>query len=82
VIEERRGRIRESGAKFYKVQLLSPGKQNLYDCNLYSSPNIISVIKSMKIKVAGHVGLMGEKINANRILVRNKGEETTWNTLV
>jgi hypothetical protein len=39
----------------------------LYD--LYSSPNIIRVIKSRGIKWAGHVARMGEGTDAYRILV-------------
>jgi hypothetical protein len=37
--------------------------------NLYSSPNIIRVIKSRRMRWAGHVARMGEKRNAYRILV-------------
>jgi hypothetical protein len=37
--------------------------------NLYSSPSIIRMIKSRRMRWAGHVGRMGEKMNANRILV-------------
>jgi hypothetical protein len=37
--------------------------------NLYSSPNIIRMIKSRKTRWAGHVARMGEKRNAYRILV-------------
>jgi transcription termination factor 2 len=37
--------------------------------NLYSSPNIIRMIKSRRMRWAGHVARMGEKRNANRILV-------------
>jgi hypothetical protein len=37
--------------------------------NLYSSPSIISVIKSRRIGWAGNVARMGEKRNAYRILV-------------
>jgi hypothetical protein len=37
--------------------------------NLYSSPNIIRTIKSRRMRWAGHVACMGEKINAYRILV-------------
>jgi hypothetical protein len=39
--------------------------------NLYSSPNIIRMIKSRRIRWAGHVARMGEKRNAYRILVGN-----------
>jgi hypothetical protein len=37
--------------------------------NLYSSPNIIRMIKSRTMRWAGHVGRMGETRNAYRILV-------------
>jgi hypothetical protein len=37
--------------------------------NLYSSPNIIRMIKSRKMRWAGHVARMGETTNAYRILV-------------
>jgi hypothetical protein len=36
---------------------------------LYSSPNIIRVIKSRRMRWAGHVARMGEKRGAYRILV-------------
>jgi hypothetical protein len=38
--------------------------------NLYSSPSIIRIIKSRKMKWMGHVARMGEKRNACRLLVR------------
>jgi hypothetical protein len=37
--------------------------------NLYSSPNIIRMIKSRRIRWAGHVARMGEKMSAYRILM-------------
>jgi hypothetical protein len=37
--------------------------------NLYSSPNIIRIIKSRRMRWAGHVARMGEKRNAYRVLV-------------
>jgi hypothetical protein len=37
--------------------------------NLYSSPNIIRMIKSGKMKWTGHLARMGAKRNAFRILV-------------
>jgi hypothetical protein len=37
--------------------------------NLYSSPSIIRIIKSRRMRWAGHVARMGETINAYRILV-------------
>jgi hypothetical protein len=42
--------------------------------DLYSSPNIIQVIKSRRIRWAGHVACMGEGRGAYRILVgRSEG---------
>jgi hypothetical protein len=38
--------------------------------NLYSSPSIIRMIKSRKMRWAGQVARMGKKRNAHRILVR------------
>jgi hypothetical protein len=37
--------------------------------NLYSSPGIIRMVKSRRMRRAGHVAGMGEKRNAYRILV-------------
>jgi hypothetical protein len=37
--------------------------------NLYSSPNIIRIIKSRRMRWAGHVAGMGEKMNVYRLLV-------------
>jgi hypothetical protein len=39
--------------------------------NLYSSPSIIRMIKSRRMRWAGHAARMGAKRNANRILVGN-----------
>jgi hypothetical protein len=39
--------------------------------NLYSSPSIIRVIKSRRMRWAGHATRMGERRNAYRILVGN-----------
>jgi hypothetical protein len=38
--------------------------------NLYFSPSIIRIIKSRRLKWAGHVAQMGEKRNVHRLLVR------------
>jgi hypothetical protein len=49
--------------------------------NLYSSPHIIRMIKSRRMRWAGHVTRMGEKMNAYRILVgRARRKETTRKT--
>jgi hypothetical protein len=43
--------------------------------NLYFSPNIIRLIKSRRIRWAGHVAHMGEMRNVYKILVENlKGD--------
>jgi hypothetical protein len=39
--------------------------------NSHYSPNIIAMIKSRRMRLAGHVARMGEKMNAYRILVGN-----------
>jgi hypothetical protein len=39
--------------------------------DLYSSPSIIRIIKSRRMRWAGHVAQMGEKRNAYRLLVGN-----------
>ena len=38
-------------------------------CVLYSSPNIVRVIKSRKMRWAGHVACMGEERGVCRVLV-------------
>jgi hypothetical protein len=42
--------------------------------NLYSSPNIITKIKSRRMRWAGHVARIGGKTNAYRILVGSQKE--------
>jgi hypothetical protein len=37
--------------------------------NLYTSPNVIRVIKSRRVRLAGHVACMGEMRNAYRIFI-------------
>jgi hypothetical protein len=39
-------------------------------CNFYSSPSIIRLMKSRRMRWSGHVARMGEKRNAYRLLVR------------
>jgi hypothetical protein len=41
--------------------------EELHD--LYSSPSIIRIIKARRMRWAGHVARMGEKMNACRLLV-------------
>jgi hypothetical protein len=44
---------------------------------LYSSPNIIRVIKSIKTRWAGYVARMGTRKGAYRVLVVKSEEKTT-----
>jgi hypothetical protein len=41
--------------------------------NLYSSPSKIRIIKSRRMRWAGHVARMGEKRNVYRLLIGNPG---------
>ena len=53
--------------------------EELHD--LYSSPNIVRVIKCKRMRWAGHVARMGEEIGVYRVLVgETGGEETTGET--
>jgi hypothetical protein len=45
--------------------------------DLYSSPNIIWVIKSRRMRWAGHAARMGEERGAYRILVRRPEGRTS-----
>jgi len=45
--------------------------------NLYSSPNIVTVIRSRRMRWAGHVARMGDGIG---FWLRNPKEETTVET--
>jgi hypothetical protein len=58
-VDERVGSCR----KLYKEELR----------NLYSSPNMIRMIKSRRIKWTGHVACIGEKRNACKVLVGSPG---------
>jgi hypothetical protein len=54
-------------------------KEELHD--LYFLPGIIGIIKSRRMRWAGHVARVGEERNAYRLLVGNQeGKETTRKT--
>ena len=55
----KRDEIREEFRKLHNEEL----------CDLYSSPNIVRVIKSRRLKLAGHVARMGDKRDVYRVLV-------------
>jgi len=46
--------------------------------DLYSSPNIVRVIKSRRMRWAWHVGRMGEERGVCRVLVGNRRERDHW----
>jgi len=48
---------------------------------LYSSPNIVRVIKSRRMRWAGHVAHMGEERGAYRVLEGNWRERDHWGDL-
>ena len=46
---------------------------------LYSSPNIVQVIKSRRTRLAGHVARMGEERGVYRVLVgKPEGKRPLW----
>ena len=49
--------------------------------DLYSSPNIVWVIKSRKMRWAGHVGHMGEERGVYRVLMGKLDEKNHWGDL-
>jgi hypothetical protein len=56
----------------YKRDEVTGGWRRLHNeelHDLYSSPDIIRVIKSRKMSWSGHVACMGERIGAYRVLV-------------
>jgi len=46
--------------------------------DLYSSPNIVRVIKSRRMRWAGHVARMGEERGVYRVLWGNRREGDHW----
>jgi hypothetical protein len=46
--------------------------------DLYSSPSIIRIIKSRRMRWVGRVGRMGEKRRAYRLLVESQKEGDHW----
>jgi len=48
---------------------------------LYSSPNIVRVIKWRRMIWAGHVARMGEERGLYRVLVGNRSEGDHWGDL-
>ena len=48
---------------------------------LYSSPNIVRVIKSRRMRWAGHVARMGEEKGVYRVLVGKPEGKRPWGDL-
>ena len=61
IFGSRRDEVTEEWRKFHNEELN----------NLYSSPNIIRVIKSRIMRWAGHVALIGDRSSVFRVLVGN-----------
>jgi hypothetical protein len=79
--EERRLRVFENGVlkrifgptrDEVKGEWIKLRNEELHD--LYSSPNIVRVIKSRRMKWAGHVARMEEERGVYRLLVRTPRE--------
>ena len=49
--------------------------------DLYSSPNVVRVIKSRRMRWAGHVARMGEERGVCRVLVGRPEGESHWGDL-
>jgi hypothetical protein len=59
--------MQPSRLKLIRIKLRKLHNEELH--NLYSSPNIIRMIRSRTMRWAGHVARMGEKRNSYRMLV-------------
>jgi hypothetical protein len=64
IFGSKREKVVEGWKKLHNEELLH---------NLYTSPNIITVIKSRRMKQEGHVAHMGGMRNAYNILLRKPG---------
>ena len=49
--------------------------------DLYSSPNIVRVIKSRRMRWAGHVARVGEERRVYRVLLGSRREKDYWGRL-
>jgi hypothetical protein len=48
--------------------------------DLYCSPNIVRMITLRRLRWAGHIARMGDRMGAYRVWWGNRGKETTWET--
>jgi hypothetical protein len=72
--EEHRLRVFENRVlrKIFEPKREEDGSRKLHNDelhSLYSSPNVVRVIKSMRLRWAGHVARMGEGRGVYRVLV-------------
>jgi hypothetical protein len=72
-----RKKLRADLKKRRCLLLFSAGSPVFQLNDLYSSPNIVRVIKSRRMRWAGHVTSMEQRRGVYRVLV---GKETTWVT--
>jgi hypothetical protein len=69
VFGPKRDEVTEEWRKLHKEELN----------NLYSSPNIVRVIKSRRMRWAGHVVRVGERRGVYRVLVgKPEGKRSLW----
>ena len=60
----------------FVLQIIVPKYKLRYD--LYSLPNIVRVVKSRRMRWAGHVARMGEDRGVHRVLVGKPRERGRW----
>jgi hypothetical protein len=66
----KRDEVTGEWGKLHNEELRDWGKLHNEELrDLYSSPSIIRIIKSRRMRWAGHVARMGDKRNAYRLLV-------------
>jgi hypothetical protein len=49
-------------------------------CDLYSSPSILAIIKSRRMRWAGHVARMGRRGRLTGYWWETRGKEAAWKT--
>jgi hypothetical protein len=66
-----------------KIDEVMGGRRKLHNeelRDLYSSPSIIRIIKSRKMRWAGHMERMGERRTSYGLLVGKPEGKSTWKT--
>jgi len=67
---------------FKNISMDGPQVLCFYNKIQNSSPYIIQVIKSRRMRCAGHLAHMGERRGIYRVLVEKRKRKTTWKTQV